>query len=148
MPRFLPDTSVMVAAVCAWHERHRDAVNEIEERLGRGEALVAAGSALVEAYSVLTRLPAPHRLAPADAHALVDANFAAGEIATLEAEGYGALLQQARDEGITGGQTYDLVIAACAKASAVENLLTFNLRHFQRFADRRLAVVVPGESLS
>lgn len=47
-----------------------------------GEAMIAAGPALVETYAVLTRLPSPHRLAPADAHRLLQANFAGGEVAT------------------------------------------------------------------
>lgn len=55
--RFLPDTNVMIAAVCDWHEHHAAASAEIEARLNRGESLVAAGPALVEAYAVLTRLP-------------------------------------------------------------------------------------------
>jgi predicted nucleic acid-binding protein len=84
VPRFLPDTSVMVAAVCAWHEHHARAADEIERRLERGQELIAAGPALVEVYAVLTRLRAPHWLAPADAHALLEANFLGGEVATLD----------------------------------------------------------------
>ena len=145
MPRFLPDTSVMVAAVCTWHEHHGRAAEEIERRLGRGETLVAAGPALVEAHAVLTRLPAPHRLAPADAHALLEGNFLGGDVATLDADGYRDVLARAPAEGTAGGQAYDAVIAACARAAGVETLLTFNARHFQRLADRGLAVVVPGE---
>jgi hypothetical protein len=49
----------MIAAVCGWHEHHSRALDEIERRFGRREALVAAAPALVEAYAVLTRLPAP-----------------------------------------------------------------------------------------
>ena len=50
---FLPDTSCMIAAVCAWHEHHEAAANEIERRLtGRAKMIVAA-PALVEAYAVL-----------------------------------------------------------------------------------------------
>ena len=39
----------------------------IERRLDGGEHMSLAAHALTEAYSVLTRFPAPHRLAPADA---------------------------------------------------------------------------------
>lgn len=134
----------MVAAVSAWHERHRDAAAEIERRLDRGDVMVAAGPALVEAYAVLTRLPAPHRLTAADAHALLQENFAAGQVATLDGDGYRALLRQALDAGIAGGQTYDAVIVACAEAGGAEVLLTLNLRHFERFASRGLTIVVPA----
>lgn len=75
MGRFLPDTGVMVAAVCGWHEHHRRAVRALEARLAGGDTLVVAASALIETYAVLTRLPPPHRLAPGDAGTLVHANF-------------------------------------------------------------------------
>lgn len=52
----------MIAAVCAWHEHHTRATEEIERRLSRGEEMIVAAPALVEAYAVLTRLPPPHRL--------------------------------------------------------------------------------------
>ena len=52
------DSGVMVAAFAPWHERHSDAL-----RLMVDKPRVVAHS-LVEAYSVLTRLPAPFR-APA-----------------------------------------------------------------------------------
>jgi predicted nucleic acid-binding protein len=118
---------------------------EIGARLDRGESLVAAGPALVEIYSVLTRLPPPHRLAPADAWALLDANFLRGEVAVLESRGYRQLLDQLARIGIAGGQAHDATIAACAREAGVETLLTFNRRHFEAFAGPDLAIVVPGE---
>src|SRR6184192_3362205 len=63
-PRFLLDTSCLVAAVCSWHMHHEATAAEISRRLSRGEEPVMAAPALVEAYAVLTRLPAPHRLLP------------------------------------------------------------------------------------
>ena len=75
MTRFVPDTNCMIAAVCTWHEHHDRAAEEIERRLERGETLFVAAHTLVEAYSVLTRLPPPYRLSPTDAFALIEANF-------------------------------------------------------------------------
>src|ERR1700688_2804826 len=75
VPTFTLDTSCMVAAVCAWHEHHTAATAHIEQQLYEGAGVVVTGPALVEAYAVLTRLPAPHRLSPADAWAVLEANF-------------------------------------------------------------------------
>ena len=136
----------MVAAVSSWHERHDSALREIGARLDRGESLVAAGHALVETYSVLTRLPPPHRLAPADAWALLDGNFLQEEVAVLPARGYRQLLDQLARASIAGGQAYDATIAACARESGVETLLTFNRRHFEAFAGPDLSIIVPGET--
>jgi len=144
MPGFLPDTSCMMAAVCTWHEHHDRAASEIERRLRRGEKMVVAGPALVESYAVLTRLPPPHRLSPADALALLEANFMRRKIISLDTMAYRILLRRAADDGIAGGQTYDAVIAACVLKSKAEALLTFNEGHFRSLAERGIYVVVPG----
>lgn len=131
MATFALDTSCMVAAVCTWHERHLAAVAEIERRLERGGRLAVAAHALVETYAVLTRLPAPHRLAPADAWALVKANFVeSASVITLSGQAHVTLLRGLATQGIGGGRSYDAVIAACARHGRVDVLLTFNRRHF------------------
>ncbi len=96
----------MVAAVCSWHEHHAAAVAEIEGRLERGEQIVAPGPALADAYAVLTRLPAPHKLSPSDAWALIEANFVIEAIAaTLPADSYRTVLADLARTGIAGGRT-------------------------------------------
>jgi len=71
---FFVDTSCIIAAVCGWHDHHQEAAAEIERRLEGKERLATAAHALAEAYAVLTRMPAPHRLAPTDALALLEGN--------------------------------------------------------------------------
>jgi predicted nucleic acid-binding protein len=128
---FALDTSCMVAAVCAWHARHAAAAAEIECRLDRGERMAIAAHAIAETYAVLTRLPAPHRLAPADAWTLVRVNFVDNAaLVTLDAPAHVAVLAQLAGAGIGGGRTYDGLIGACAAASHARTLLTFNGRHF------------------
>lgn len=135
----------MVAAVCAWHEHHDQAAREIEGRLRRGEKMLIAGPTLIESYSVLTRLPPPHRLSPVDALALLDANFMRAKIIALDGRSYVTLLRRAADDGIAGGQTYDAVIAACVLKGKAHALLTFNADHFRSPAERGMNIVVPGE---
>ena len=131
MAAFSLDSSCMIAAVCAWHERHADAIAAIGVRLDRGDRLVIAAHALVETYAVLTRLPSPHRLAPGDAWALVRANFVEqATVATLPNRGHVALLRQLAADGIGGGRTYDALIAAVAARGRAGEILTFNPRHF------------------
>jgi predicted nucleic acid-binding protein len=131
MTIFAVDTSCMIAAVCGWHQHNPAAVAEIERRIDRGESLTVSAHALAEAYSVLTRLPAPYRLSAADAWALLEANFVGDRgIAALNGTGYVALLRQLATQGVGGGRTYDAVIAACARQTKATTLLTFNRRHF------------------
>lgn len=106
--------------------------------------MIVAAPALVEAYAVLTRLPAPHRLAADVAATLLDANFVRGVTSVaLRAVDYRALLRSAPAEAIAGGRTYDAVIARCALRAGVRTLLTFNASHFEQFASAGLSIVVP-----
>ena len=134
----------MVAAVCGWHVRHAAAAGEIERRLERGERMAIAAHAVAETYAVLTRLPPPHRLAPADAWTLVRTNFVENAaLVTLDASAHVAMLEQLAGAGIGGGRTYDGLIAACASASNVRALLTFNSRHFDP-PPRGVTIVEPA----
>lgn len=142
--RFLLDTSCMVAAVCSWHADHEATAAEISRRLSAGEKLVTAASALVEAYAVLTRLPAPHRLSAADALTLLDANFMGpGHVVSLNSQSYVRLLRHAPALEIRGGNTYDAVIASCALQARAGALLTLNEVHFKIWESSRLKIVVP-----
>ena len=99
------DTSVVVAAFASWHEGHASAA-AVLTRAPRIPAHV-----VIETFSVLTRLPPPHR-APAD---LVQA-FLAGRFGdaplVLPPRGHMALIEMASREGLTGGAIYDALIAA------------------------------------
>ncbi len=142
-PVFFLDTSCIVACVCGWHVHHAQAVAEIEARLAAGEKMMTAAHAVAESYAVLTRLPAPHRLSPADALTLIESNFIDGAFA-LDASGYRTLLRRAGAEGIAGGRTYDALIAQCALQAKAAAVLTFNARHFSNLEAAGVRVVVPG----
>ena len=134
----------MVAAMCSWHHHHDRAAEAIESRLDRRERMIVAAPALIETYSVLTRLPASYRLSAEVALGLVEANFLQSvKIVAMEAEAYRTLLRGAPAAGVSGGLTYDAVIAACARKEKVRTILTFNESHFRRFADPDLLIVVP-----
>ena len=103
----------------------------IERRLAKRLGLNAPAHAMIEAYAVLTRLPAPHRLAAGDAWTLINANFVqGGSIAALPAASQAALIQRLAAADIGGGRTYDALIAATAAHAGADELLTFNPKHF------------------
>lgn len=136
----------MVAAICGWHEHHEQAVREIEGRRGRGERLLIAAAGLVEAYAVLTRLPPPHRLSPADTRALLAGNFMGdmGGIVALGADVYTRLVLTAPERNIAGRTIYDAVIVASGLAADADVLLTFNERQFRALAPTEIQIVVPA----
>jgi len=140
------DTSCLVAAVCGWHDHHLATRKEIERRGAAGEKLVLAAHSLVETYSVLTRLPEPHRLRPEDALALIEANWSVTTLVALSGADYRSTLRRCRDAGLGGGAVYDAVIAACARKARVATLLTWDLADFERFLEDEPVVKTPGSS--
>ncbi|MBI3973730.1 MAG: PIN domain-containing protein [Chloroflexi bacterium] len=145
MPAFIPDTTCIVAAVCTWHASHEACAREVIDRPERGEMMVLAAHSLVEAYSVLTRLPPGRRLSPVDAERVLDVSFVRrAEIVSLEGDEYIELVRRAPERGIVGGQVYDALIIACAAKAQVDVLLTLNARHFLPLTQTSLRVVVPG----
>ena len=135
MRRFLPDTSCLVAAVCSWHEHHSATVEELARRAKGREEMVMAAPALIEAYSVLTRLPPPYRLRPADALAVMEGSWSRAEVATLAATEIWPLLRTLPDAGIAGGSTYDAAVAACARKARADVILTWNVVDFERVTE-------------
>ena len=144
MSAFLLDTSCLVAAVCGWHRHHDATRRDIERRNAAGESLVLAAHSLAEAFSVLTRLPEPHRLRPEDALELIEANWGEARLVALNGSDYRSTLRRCRDAGIGGGAVYDALIAACAVKARVETLVTWDLAGFERFLEDEPAVRTPG----
>lgn len=107
--------------------------------------MATAAHAIAEAYAVLTRLPPPHRISPADALTLVEGNFLEGAVA-LDVQGYRRLLRRAGRDAISGGRVYDALIAECAIKAKADVLLTFNARHFAHIEASGVRVLVPGDS--
>jgi len=97
--------------------------------------MVMAAPALIETYSVLTRLPPPYRLRPGDALAAMEGSWSRVEVVTLAATEIWPLLRALPDPGIAGGSTYDAVIAACARKAKVDVILTWNVGDFGRVAE-------------
>ncbi len=105
------DTSVAVPALSAGHPDHAAA-----------HAVVAAerpslpAHAAIETYAVLTRLPAPAGVPAGTAAELVVRNFG-GRILHLPEAELCPLLERLAAAGISGGATFDALIAATARAA-------------------------------
>lgn len=101
------DSSVVVAAFATWHEHHAIARKAMSSR----PRLVA--HAAVESYSVLTRLPPPHRANPSIVHAFITQRFTEPFL-TLSEAGYQEFLATVAARQILGGPAYDALIAVTA----------------------------------
>ena len=100
------DTSVLVPALVGWHSHHEECRDAIEDM-----SFIAA-HVLLEAFSVLTRLPAPHRVAAKDASSLVAALPFTPVV--LPPDQLMSLIAGFGGQGVRGGAAYDALVAATA----------------------------------
>ena len=114
------DTSVVIAGFASWHEGHRPAATVLSR-----EPRVPA-HVLVETYSVLTRLPPPHRASSAIVTAFLAQQFRQAPL-TLASRGWLRLLDRAAELGVTGGAVYDALVAETARHAGA-TLLTRDRR--------------------
>lgn len=114
------DTSVVVAGFASWHEGHARAVAALAAR-PRVPAHV-----LVETFSVLTRLPPPHRAPAALVGEFLAARFT-GQPLVLPADAHIRLIAEAVAAGLSGGAIHDALIAVTVR-DAGGRLLTRDRR--------------------
>ena len=99
------DTSVVVAAFASWHERHEAARRALDGGLRLVEHCA------LETYSVLTRLPAPHRASGEVVREFLTARFSQPFL-RLSAAAYKNFLSELPGRGVSGGAAYDALVAA------------------------------------
>lgn len=135
------DSSVVIAALLSWHEFHERAAKALEKAIA-GHRLIVPFPTLLESYSVLTRLPSPHRLRPEVAYQLLHESFSDARVTALSPRKAWSFLGECVTTATAGGRVYDAVIASAALEARASELLTFNPRDFEAFSDR-LSIVVP-----
>jgi predicted nucleic acid-binding protein len=117
------DTSVVVAAFASWHQQH-----QLADRAVDGSARLVAHCA-VEAFSVLTRLPPPHRAPALLVRDFINARFPEPYV-ILSGDDYRVLIPRLVELGISGGATYDGLVATTARVAGA-TLVSCDLRAAQ-----------------
>ena len=138
------DTSVIIAAVHANHPVHLSSSRWLDAAFDTHDVVVAHHSVL-EAYAVLTRLPAQFRVGPDEA-----------EIVLRETLQHNARLAPFGEDsmwnfmtGITalpaaGGAAYDAFIVRLLSEAGAEAIVTYNVDDFRRLSPH-LRVTDPAE---
>ena len=101
------DTSLVIAAFASWHESHEAARRALDGGLRLIEHCA------LETYSVLTRLPPPHRTSGPIVRDFLETRFPQPFL-RLDARAYKDFVFGLPDHGITGGAAYDALVAATA----------------------------------
>lgn len=143
MSSYVYDTNCLVAMASISHKQHRATNADRDRRQARGEPMVVVMHCIEEAYSVLTRSPAPMRCRPADAWVWVHAWTKQAVLVDLKPQERLDALHAGVELGIAGGQIHDCLIAACARKAGAKTLVTWNLRHFARWGGADLDIVNP-----
>lgn len=107
------DTSLVVAAFASWHESHEAARRALDEGLHLVEHCA------LETYSVLTRLPPPHRASGAVVRDFLETRFPEPYL-RLSTAAYKSFILELHDHGVSGGASYDALVAATAAGSGAE----------------------------
>lgn len=107
------DTSVVIAAFASWHENHEAARRALDGGLRLVEHCA------LETYSVLTRLPPPHRTSGEVVRDFLTARFPQPFLRLSEAA-YKVFILGLPDQGVTGGAAYDALVAATAAGCDAE----------------------------
>jgi predicted nucleic acid-binding protein len=107
------DTSLVIAAFASWHEKHAAA----RAALDAGLRLVE--HCALETYSVLTRLPAPHRVQGDVVAEFLAARFTQPWL-RLSAPAARAFVLDLAGLQVSGGAAYDALVAATAATHRAE----------------------------
>jgi predicted nucleic acid-binding protein len=107
------DTSLVIAAFASWHEAHDAARGALDSGLDLIEHCA------LETYSVLTRLPPPHRAPGEIVRDFLAARFPQ-PLLRLSAGAYREFVLGLAQRRISGGAAYDALVAATAIANGVE----------------------------
>ena len=107
------DTSMVIAAFASWHESHEAARRALDGGLRLIEHCA------LETYSVLTRLPPPHRTSGIIVRDFLKTRFPQPFL-RLGGSAYKDFIFGLPDHGITGGAGYDALVAATAADCGAE----------------------------
>jgi predicted nucleic acid-binding protein len=132
------DSSVLVPVFYADHPHHA----------ASAAAFIAAGKedsfcalhTLAEVYATLTGLPLRPRITGRDGIVILKQILGRLTLVSLSEAEYIAAIEEI-SATITGGATYDALIARCAVKVQADVLLTWNLRDFTRFSQEVAALV-------
>ena len=138
------DTSCLVPLMSSWHEHHKATLSTLEALKKQNNDLIVAAPAVLECFSVLTRLPERIRITPSEAAGRLSENIAQNfQMVGVDPETCWAAMQHLTERDLGGGLIYDAIIAhSCASAGATI-LLTWDVLDFRRVAPAGLTIQEP-----
>ncbi len=142
--RIALDSSYLIPLLSDWHQHHPKTLRSYQHWRDREAQVILPVHAILECYSVLTRLPVPYRLLPDVARQTIQETFARTALVVgVKAGGVWDRIENLSRMGLGGGLAYDALIAWCAADAGATILLTWNLKHFKAIAPPDIQVREP-----
>ncbi len=136
------DANVLVYAMDADAPRHLVSRSLLDAARTSDTTLYVTSQILCESYSIVTsarRVPNPRTAA--DAIAAIVSLLSFLEVLPIPARAVEEWIQLLRRRPVTGGDVFDLQLAATMLANDIFRIYTFNTSDFESFAE--LAVLMP-----
>jgi predicted nucleic acid-binding protein len=133
---YLLDTSFLIRLANTADPKHGLAFDALAELLGRNQRLVVTPQVLTEFWSVATRPAGAANglgMSDSDAKANVEALVAEFPLASDTADIWPELWRLLEVVEVCGKQIHDARLVAVCHAHAIAGVVTFNVRHFDRF---------------
>ena len=142
----LCDTSVLIAAMLKEHPDHPASFQVIQAiKQGRQRGAVATHT-VAECYAVLTALPKVPLVIPVEACGVIrKVVLELFDVIDLTAKDYEKALDWVAERNLKSGAIFDALIAQAALKKKIPRLMTWNLKHFERFSSGDLKVITPVE---
>ncbi len=138
------DTSVLVPALVDQLPNHEQCFSLLASLLEDGNTAACSTHAVAELFAVLTALPVPLRISPAEAELLVTVSVVGRcQLVPLGVEDYVWALRQTAAAGLASGALYDALHIAAARCIGATRLYTYNLRHFRALSPPDLGISSP-----
>lgn len=147
--RYLLDTNILLRRADSKSPMHQDAKSAVSNLLSSGAFICITAQNIIEFWNVATRPEADNGLG-------WNTSKAAAELASLKARFsflpdtpaiFGQWERLVSAYGVQGVQVHDTRLCAVALTYQVGNILTFNAKHFRRFAAEGLTVIDPATVL-
>lgn len=129
---FLCDTSVLVAAVDRRHIHHEASIAIVG--LATPTIAYCGAHAIAEVYATLTSNVYQSRLREADVSDVLDSIERTFTVVDLTTADYFAIARKGLMRRMQSGQIYDALHLAAAAKVDVDNIYTWNVKHFRALA--------------
>lgn len=140
------DTSILIPAFAESHPNHKKCFSLLEKVSDKKMEVVISSHALLEFYSVFSKLPLKTRISPLEIKEIIEKNIYPNfKIVSLEEKDYKEIIFQISSLGLSGGIVYDLfhyISARKAKASAI---FTYNEKDFQKINFEKIPILLPED---